>query len=432
MPKTSIFQTILLFVFVIGMIVGIMIFSGILPGFKKNASQSRVSLTLWGTVDGNAIENLVNTFNGENDGVFKIQYIQKSKATIESELIQALARSQGPDLILFSDPMIVRYADLVEPLPYTSLSVRDFQNMFVDGANLFATSKGYLAVPLTVDPLVMYFNKDLYVKAQIANPPKNWTGFLVNNKGLTQVTDRGLVEQSGVAMGDFSNIKNAKEILLALFFQVGTAGVKRSGDAYQVDFVQEKDRSESSASALEFFTRFATPGRAEYAWNSSLPEAKPVFIQGKLANYFGFASEWTSLRQANPNLNIDVAGLPATGDNFAPITYGTFTGVAVLKSSLHKTAAFQALIAMTGRDFSAEFATDVNLPPARRDLLVRTVTDPYQDVFNRASFLAQSWYDPNPSASRSIFDQVVRAIISGVTTSGPAVGSMNSQLRNLF
>lgn len=433
MPKTNIFQTILLFVFVIGMVVGILIFSGILPGFKKDKASTQANLVLWGTVDYDQISKLLTNFNSQNEGIFSIQYTQKSEKSIESDLVQALARNQGPDLVLFTDSMIVRYGDLIQPLPYTSLPVRDFQEMFVDGASIFGTSKGYLAVPLTVDPLVMYFNKDLYVRAQIATPPKNWTGFLVNNKSLTKVTDRGLIEQSGVAMGDFSNIKNAKEILLTLLFQVGINGIdKDADDNYLATFGFKNDQTQQAASALEFFTRFATPGRDEYSWNGSLPEAKTVFTQGKLANYFGFASELSSLRSSNPNLNLDVASVPAVAENHAPTTYGSFTGVAVLKSSTHKTGAFQALIAMADRDFSAEFAKNLNLPPARRDLLVRVVTDPYQDVFNRASFLAQTWFDPSPTASRPIFDQAVRSIIATVSTPGVEVGIIRTQLGNLL
>ncbi len=433
MKKNNIFQTILLFIFVIGMIVGILIFSGIVPGFKKNTALTRANLVLWGTADSNRIEKLLTAFNDQNEETFRIRYIQKSKNSIESDLVQALARNQGPDLILFDDSMIVRYGDLIQPLPYTSLAVRDFQDMFVDGASIFRTPNGYLAVPLTVDPLVMYFNKDLYVKAQIANPPKNWTGFLVNNKSLTRVTDRGFVEQSGVAMGDFSNIKNAKEILLTLLFQVGITGVEREIDgSYQSNFGLQDDKTSQAASALEFFARFSTPGRDEYSWNGSLPEAKTVFTQGKLVHYFGFASELASLRQSNPNLNIDVAHVPAVADDFAPTTYGTFNGIAVLKSTLYKPAAFQALIAMADRDFSAEFSNNLNLPPARRDLLVRTVTDPYQDVFNRASFLTQSWFDPNPIASRSIFDQAVKSVIYALSTPTAQVGVIGTQLGNLL
>jgi hypothetical protein len=42
-----------------------------------------------------------------------------------------------------------------------------------------------------------------------------------------------------------------------------------------------------------------------------LPKSREYFLSGRLATYFGFASEAPKIRLINPNLNFDVAEMPS-------------------------------------------------------------------------------------------------------------------------
>ncbi len=425
--KTNIFQIVLLCILGASLVVGVLIFAGVIPGFRKDVTNTNKEVVMWGTLPAGALNKFFSDLNRSNDS-FVVHYDEKSAASFEKELIDALARGRGPDLIILSDDMIVRYADILSPLPYTSLSARDYRDLFIDGAQIFLMSAGTLAVPLTVDPLVMYYNKDLYIQSGIIQPPKNWSAFLANHQKLNRVTNQGFIEQSGVAMGQFSNINNAKEILVSLLLQIGTPIIERGQSGYQVVLAGNP----AVSSAIDFFTRFSTPGRAEYSWNASLPEAKVYFGRGVLAHYFGFASELNSLRKVNPNLNLDVTLVPSTAEGKPSVSYSRFQGVSVLKASPNKGAAYQVMTTLAARENNAAIAEITGLPSVRRDLLGKESTNPYQDVFIRAAFTAKAWYDPNPITSRVLFGQAVQRIISGVSNTSEVITSLQAQLANSF
>lgn len=421
------FQVVLLFILSFSMVIGLLIFSGIIPGFKKEASTESKQVVIWGTVPASKFTSLFSKLNQESD-VFFIVYQEKSVDNFEKDLVEALARGRGPDLVILNDNMIVRYEDLISLLPFTSLSARDYRDLFIDGAQIFLTNDGILAIPLTVDPLVMYYNKDLYIQSGIIQPPKNWSAFLSNHQKLNQVTNQGFIEQSGVAMGSFNNILNAKEVLVSLLLQVGNPITERG----QIGYEAKLSSDPGVVSALDFFARFGTPGRAEYSWNASLPEAKTYFSRGKLAHYFGFASEIDSLKKVNPNLNLDVALIPSTAEGKPSVSYGRFNGISVLKASPNKAAAYQVMTTLARRENNAAISELTGLPSVRRDLLIKENLDIYQDVFIRAAFTAKAWFDPNPVASRVLFGQTVGMVVSGVSVSSNAIISLQNQLDNLF
>ena len=54
-------------------------------------------------------------------------------------------------------------------------------------------------------------------------------------------------------------------------------------------------------SILQFYVDFADPVKPVYSWNKSFPRAVDAFSSEDLAIYFGFASEFRSLLNKNPN-----------------------------------------------------------------------------------------------------------------------------------
>lgn len=421
--KTNIFQVVLLLILGFSLVIAVLIFAGFLPGYERSGSAQKFNLTMWGPLPAGVMNPTLKTL----DKRFSVSYQQKDPATYERDLVDALARGQGPDLFIFDDSMIIRYDDLISPLPFTSVSVRDFQDLFVDGAQIFVSKTGIIAMPLVVDPLVLYYNKDLYINSAILTPPKNWSAFIVNHQKLNQVTNQGFIEQSGLAFGSFENINNAKAILTSLFIQVGVPIVAFSETENEY-VTRLQGFNNGAVSSLDFFARFTTPGRAEYSWNNSLPEAKTYFTRGDLAHYAGFASELDSLKKANPNLNLDVMLFPAISESKPSTAYGRFIGVAVAKNSQQQFGAFSLLVAMVDRTFADLLAKEVNLVPVRRDLLVADVEDPFQSIFYRAGFTAKGWFDPDPTLTTSLFSTAVRNVVSGVNSSSASLSALNNQI----
>ena len=103
---------------------------------------------------------LIEEFNVTNP-TFVLKYVQKSADTLDQDLLEALASGVGPDLILLADNLAFRYANRLFAIPYTSYSLATFKSNFSGAGEVFLTGRGVLAFPITVDPLVMYYNRSI-------------------------------------------------------------------------------------------------------------------------------------------------------------------------------------------------------------------------------------------------------------------------------
>jgi len=187
-----------------------------------------------------------------------------------------------------------------------------------------------------------------------------------------------------------------------------------------------------SIGAINFYTDFANPVKPDYSWNRALPNSLNMFVSGDLAFYFGFASEISMIRDKNPNLNFDVTFFPQPKGASVPVTFGRMYGLAVLKSSRNSSGAFQAIMAITGRGPIGRLNQVSGLPPVRRDMLNTNPSDPYQSIFYNSAIRARGWLDPNPVASKTIFQNMIESVTGGELEAGRAIETAGKSLQGLF
>ncbi len=411
--KDSRFQTIFIGTLVAALVVAVLIFSGVLPFGKKSANPVGVTgnLTMWGTVQKGYFSGLLEQMAKQNPGL-KVSYIEKSQETFDSELINALASGVGPDLILLPQDLLMRHSDKLFLIPYDAYPQRQFTDTFIQEGNLFMTPEGILGLPLFVDPMVMYYNRDNIESAGQVNPPRTWKEVADLVPKLTIRDSKGKVLRSTIAFGDFDNIPHAKELLATLLLQTGNPLVTRTGNEYR-STLNVAPNGTQTLPAFDFFTSFAIQSDPLYSWNKTLPTPETMFLAGDVSLYLGFASELFSLRNKNPNLNYDVARMPQIAITDTQITYGKLYGVASLKSSKNLRAAYVVSTIMVGPEFVNTLANGLALPPARRDLLLQKPSNPYATIFYDSALMARAWQDPNPEETKAIFKSLVANTLSG-------------------
>jgi ABC-type glycerol-3-phosphate transport system substrate-binding protein len=184
--------------------------------------------------------------------------------------------------------------------------------------------------------------------------------------------------------------------------------------------------------ALSFYAGFSNPSKAQYAWNRSLPNSQDVFTNGDLAIYFGFASEFTAIKEKNPNLNFDVALLPQISGAKTFNTFGNMLGLAILKTSADPAGAFTVLTALTGASAVPFWSKYFPLPSARRDVLGQVETNAIKTVFNQSAIMSKGWFDPNRSESSKIFQEMVESYVTGRDSLETAVNNASGRLDNLL
>jgi ABC-type glycerol-3-phosphate transport system substrate-binding protein len=407
--KTSIFQIVLLVILGLAFAVGVLIFAGVLPGFRAKKAGSEVYIVMWGQIKADNIANLIDEVNKKAGDSYKVTYIEKNPATINDDLLEALAAGTGPDLILLPHELIFQNRNKISPLPFESFTERQFQDYFVDAGQVFRTSKGWLALPVAVDPLVLYYNKDLYTNANIVNPPTNWEEFVANQPKLTVFDNLQSLSQSAVSLGTSNNVTNFKDILSLLLMQVGTAPLSLdTQDNYTVGFSSgEKNGPTNLGMSLDFYNQFSNPQRSTYTWNRSLAKDTEVFLSGKLANYFGLASELASLAERNPHLNFDVASVPRLTKGVG-LTVGHLYGLAAIKNSAKNNLAFSAIAELALQNHSfAELSSNLGAAPVRRSLLIVPQANPSAQVFYREALVCRAWPDPEKSKTSLVFKNLI-------------------------
>jgi ABC-type glycerol-3-phosphate transport system substrate-binding protein len=194
----------------------------------------------------------------------------------------------------------------------------------------------------------------------------------------------------------------------------------------------ENATTNPAESALRFYTEFANPSKTSYSWNRALPQAPDMFVGGSVGVYLGFASEYATLAERNPNLRFSVAVAPQIEGNTTRIVYGHITGLAIARSAKNVQGALAIAQKLTGKDAIALISGALSLPPVRRDVTVDTTSNAAAGAFVESSLIARGWLDPNAQESNVVFQGMIESVVSGKSTPATAVAEGTQALRDLF
>lgn len=430
--QMSNFQLIFTGVLVFLILVGVGVFAAF-GGLRGGGGVGKV--TIWGTTSQIIIEQGLQELRQQDKSFQDVVYVQKSPDTYNADLINAMASGTGPDLFLITQDKLAVFTDKIQLIPYGSVSQSSFTNSYIDEARLFLSADGVFAMPLFVDPLVMYWNRDMLATAGVAQPPRYWNELLSLAPRLTVLDAAAEVQKSAVALGEWSNISYAKAILTALFLQAGDTILSRdtNGMPTVVFGATPPGAVENPAiSALNFYTEFANPSKTTYSWNHSLPESQDAFTAGDVALYFGFASDYTNMATRNPNLRFSVALLPQIQGNSIQLTFGTLTGLAIPRTAANPSGALAIAQKLTDTKAITIFAQQTGLPPVRRDVAVDTSANAAGAVFVQSALIARAWLDLDPAKTDQLFKGMIESVISGGSSPGQAVSEVALSLGALL
>lgn len=428
MGTMSKFQIVVIGAFTLLIIISVIIFAG----YKGRGSQ-QVEVVIWGTLPSADFARVVEGTSLYQSNTLKLTYVEKDASVFDEVFVEALAAGAGPDLFFLPHDKIVKQKNKIFIIPYDSFSERQFKNSFIEGSEIFLDSDGVIALPFIVDPLVMYWNRNIFTDAKVTVPPKHWDEFYSLSSTISKKDGALNINQSLVPFGEYRNVTNAKEILSTLMMQAGTPIVDRSVSPPRSALAQSFGRPiVPSEAAVNFYTEFSNPIKPFYSWNRSMPPSSTYFLSGDLAIYFGFASEIFDIQKKNPNLNFDVAPVPTSREGGVNTSFAKFYGLSLTRSSPRHGSALAAAMILTSAQGAASISEVLSLPPVRRDLLARRPTDAYKSVFYDSAIRGRAWLDPDPSASAEIFAVMIDSITSGRERTSSAVSKANNAFNLLF
>jgi multiple sugar transport system substrate-binding protein len=431
--KTKPFQLIVIGVSVALLILAVVVFSNTdQDKDNQSAGVNYGTVNVWGTVPTNQdVAKVFTEFNSINKNKVEANYRYVPVDALDQTLLEALSNDKGPDVLLLPHEWLHRNLPRIAPIPYDpkkgGISEREYKDSFTQGGEIFLYPEGIVALPIVIDPLVMYWNRDLYTNADIVSPPVYWKDILSVTGKLTKKKNLDIL-QSTIALGEYENVARAKDILSLLFLQIGSPITEVS----QAGLQSALGQNPALVQAVRFYVDFANPLKSSYSWNRSLANSQDAFLANELAMYIDLASAYPTLLAKNPRLNFDLAPVPQTEGQPTAVTYGKIHALAVMKKGKNVPGGYVFSKLFSSKRYVDGFAQASGMAPMRRDLLAVPQSDAYRATLYTAALRARSWIDPQPIRSDAIFSRMVESVLSGKVDVEIAVSQANSEMISLI
>ncbi len=408
----------------------------ILGGGRQRGPQ--IELKWWKPFDELAVvQPLIAEFQKKFPNI-RITYVKKNIETYEDELLDALASGSGPDIFSIHNDWLPKHKSKLAPAPANVMSLREFKDNFIQVASsdLVADELVY-AVPLAVDVLALYYNRDILASSGIPRPPAAWEELVSQTRKITRQDNLGNFQRSSVAMGTSNNVNRAPDILELLMLQNGTTFY--SPDS-RVSLLGQTLRDEQgvpfnpASTALEFYTQFANPAKVTYTWNARSNNSIEAFTAGQVAMIFSYSYLRPTLADKAPFLNYGIAPAPQIDPLGNRVNFANYWAEGVSKQSLNQEAAWQFLKFISSKETLPKYYETQKQASPRIDIIEQQLSDPDIGVFAEAALSAKSVYKPDSNAVDAIFVQMIDDVILRNIAPEEAVSAasqkMNLLLRN--
>src|SRR3989344_829259 len=388
-------------------IVGFFIYKGL-----NKKPPEKITLQFGGTFDdASYYKDAIAGFKALHPNV-SIVFRQLPYGEYEPALVNGFAAGTGPDFFMIHHNWLPKYYQLMQPLSDDSkeplYTFKQFQEAFVDVAKDDLTSGGATiwAMPLYVDTLALYYNKDMFNTAAITVPPKTWEEFVQDAPKLTKIDERGNIIQSAAAIGTAQKVNRAPDILSLLMLQ---SGARMTNDENtKVTFAESVNGFAAGEQAVQFYTDFASQAKTDrYTWNDQQEYSIDAFANGKTAMMFNYSHHLPTLHEKSLRLNLGIAPMLQPASANKRIDYANYWALAVAKQSKHPVEAWQFLVYMTTTDAIIPYINTSQRPPATRALIEKLRNNPEYGVFGPQALTAKSWYQIDTAKTDELFNKLI-------------------------
>lgn len=398
------------------LLAGVLFFSsGKKPTTSGGNPGGKVELTWWKTFeDSSNIQDFITDYQKAHKNV-TITYVKKDVSTYEQELVDAIAAGSGPDILSIHNDWLPKHQDKLSPAPSGFMSLRTYKDTFVDVASSdFVKDNQIYAMPLSLDVLALYYNKDLLGSASIAQPPTTWPELVSDVQKLTKLSKPGTFATSGVAMGTSANVNRAVDILTLLMMQNGTKFYSNDLNSATFDQPQNDGTNPNfnpGATALMFYTQFADPAKTSYTWNAKSDFSIDSFTQGKVAMMIGYSYMIPVIKDKAPNLNWDVTAIPQTSEQASKVNFANYWGEAVAKSSKNSAVAWDFLKFISQKTELQKYYAKHKVVSSRKDTIPDQVADTEIGTFAENVLTARSVYKKDANLYEAVFLKAIDDVI---------------------
>ncbi|MDP3901412.1 MAG: extracellular solute-binding protein [bacterium] len=386
------------------------------------------TVNFWGVFDEPiSINRLIADYKKIQPNI-NVVYRKLDSTSYEQDLINGLAGVNGPDLFMMHNTWLPKHYGKIRPLDDGQLNLTDFQSLFPTVVEQdFAPDGVIFGLPLYLDTLALFYNKDYFDAKGVALPPKTWEEFQSLVPRLVELDSSGKVVRAAAAIGGSNrSINRATDLLNILMLQSGAEMVNSS-------FRQAEFASAQGVDSLRFYTKFANPVNNYYTWNENLHYSLDNFSEGSVAMIFNYAYQVPLLEEKNPFLRFEVATIPQPTGASQPINFANYWGLATSIKSSNPAAAWDfAIYLTTNLEAQHKYLDLTQKPPALRSLIDGLLSDNEWGVFAKQALTARSWPQIDNNIVEQEFSAMIAAVISGQKTPEKAIQEAEEKITFLM
>jgi len=139
-----------------------------------NSIQKTITLNVWGSGFTEEQFNLLSkNIKRTSKNPIKFVYTEIEADDYENDLLDSFIHSESPDIFVINNTQLGKFKKLISPMELnnkynlTNLQ-KDFPTIISEEAVL---DNGLMLMPLSIDSLVLYYNRNIFDSLAIPNPP---------------------------------------------------------------------------------------------------------------------------------------------------------------------------------------------------------------------------------------------------------------------
>ncbi|MBJ8140067.1 sugar ABC transporter substrate-binding protein [Brucella abortus] len=320
---------------------------------SADAGEVRMTVAEYSAKTGPYFEEVKKAFEAENPGI-TLNFEVVPWDVLLQKLTTDISAGTNADLSIIGTRWLIDFVQQGIAEPLDGYMNDEFKGRFIETflSPSVLDGKTY-GLPIAASARAMYYNKDLFEKAGIKNPPANWDELKADAAKIKALGG----ENYGFGLQG-KEIENDVYYYYAMW-SYGTEILNKDGTS-----------GLSTPGALEAAKLYKSmiddgltqPGVTSYARE----DVQNLFKQGKVGMMITAPFLSNQIKEEAPNLKYGVAAIPA-GPTGARGTYGVTDSVIMFQNSKNKEEAWKVLDFLFQKDWRAKFTQNEGFLPVNKE-----------------------------------------------------------------